>query len=72
MKHTHDGDRIVYNCPAEVFTDKNNRNKNDDFYYLTDAKNKDGTKATKGITATLCAGDSIFWKVVTTRTTSED
>lgn len=70
--HTHDGDRIVYNCPAEVFTDKNNRNKNDDFYYLTDAKNKDGTKATKGITATLCAGDSIFWKVVTTRTTSED
>lgn len=52
--------KIHYNIPAEVF--KNNLTTAGDFQYDTDVS------TTYGLTATLSAGESIFWKLSKTKT----
>lgn len=58
--HTHKDGKIHYNIPAEVF--KNNLTTAGDFQYDTDVS------TTYGLTATLSAGESIFWKLSKTKT----
>lgn len=58
--HTHKDGKIYYKIPADVF--KNNLNSKGDFQYDTDYS------TTYGLTATLSAGESIFWKLSTSKT----
>lgn len=58
--HTHKDGKIHYKIPAEVF--KNNLTSKGDFQYDTDVS------TTYGLTATLSAGESIFWKLSESKT----
>ena len=58
--HTHNDGKIYYKIPAEVF--KNNLTSTGDFQYDTNVS------TTYGLTATLSAGESIFWKLSETKT----
>lgn len=58
--HTHNDEKIYYKIPAEVF--KNNLTSTGDFQYDTNVS------TTYGLTATLSAGESIFWKLSETKT----
>lgn len=58
--HTHKDEKIYYKIPAEVF--KNNLTSKGDFQYDTDVS------TTYGLTATLSAGESIFWKLSESKT----
>ena len=58
--HTHNDGKIHYKIPAEVF--KNNLTSTGDFQYDTNVS------ITYGLTATLSAGESIFWKLSETKT----
>lgn len=58
--HTHKDGKIHYKIPAEVF--KNNLTSTGDFQYDTNVS------TTYGLTATLSAGESIFWKLSETKT----
>jgi hypothetical protein len=59
--------KIKYEIPAQEFNDVKYRTCNGDFYY---DKNSTGIKQTKGISATIAAGKSIFWKITKERLTS--
>ncbi|MDQ7961342.1 DUF4280 domain-containing protein [Flavobacterium lindanitolerans] len=56
-------DRIKYAIPASDFTDTNNWTSGN-FYYDT------GVKTTNGISGTIAAGKSVFWKLTPTRLTN--
>lgn len=58
--HIHKDGKIRYNIPAEVF--KDNLTATGDFQYDTDVS------TAYGLTATLSAGESIFWKLSKTKT----
>lgn len=55
--------KIKYKIPAAEFEDENNWSSGN-FYYET------GVKTTNGISGTISAGKSIFWKLTPTRLTS--
>lgn len=58
--------KIKYNIPAQEFKEKKYRTCSGDFYY---ADNSTGASQTYGISATITAGKSIFWKRVKERLT---
>lgn len=59
--------KIVYKLPAKEFNDPRYRTCAGDFYY---DENPSGRKQAVGISATIVAGKSIYWKVTKTRLTS--
>lgn len=60
-------EKIIYKLPAKEFSDPRYRTCTGDFYY---DKNPTGKKNPFGISATIVAGKSIFWKRTKVRLTS--
>ncbi|MEG0900417.1 MAG: hypothetical protein RSF40_12015, partial [Oscillospiraceae bacterium] len=58
--------KIKYSIPAQEFKERKYRTCIGDFYY---AENESGKKQTYGISATIAAGKSIFWKLTKVRLT---
>lgn len=62
--HKHVDGKAIYSIPASTFTDKNNLTPDGNFYWV------DNNSANKiGISATIAAGRSIFWKETEARRT---
>lgn len=59
--------KIKYDIPAKEFEEAKYRTCNNDFYY---DGNTTGAKQLKGISATIAAGQSIFWKITKERLTT--
>lgn len=63
--HKHINGKAVYSIPASTFTDENNLTSSGNFYWVDD-----NSTNTIGISATIAAGRSIFWKETITRLTT--
>ncbi|MCM1234251.1 MAG: hypothetical protein NC489_29455 [Ruminococcus flavefaciens] len=62
--HKHVDGKAIYSIPASTFTDKNNLTPDGNFYWV------DNNSTNKiGISATIAAGRSIFWKETEARRT---